>query len=171
MFFFVVSTTSKLSLCYTLHILKITQCPYVSCDLSFRHVQPVLISCLQRHDCKCQVISLGAGFDTLFWNLKASNLAPSKYMELDLNRVSRQKTLCITARKNVLLDALGDGNFISNGSVYSFWAKSDACHGIHVYLVRKPLQSTSLLSQALSQVFRCWTLSWINNITLSTFNW
>ena len=120
MFFFAVSHTSKLSLCYTLHILKITHCPYVSCDLSFRYVQPVLILCLQRHDCECQVISLGAGFDTLFWNLKASNLAPSKYMELDLNRVSRQKTLCITARKNVLLDALGDGNYIFNKSVYSF---------------------------------------------------
>ena len=41
---------------------------------------------------KCNVVSLGAGFDTLFWNLPQK---PLKYVEVDLNDVVMRKSFVI----------------------------------------------------------------------------
>jgi len=41
---------------------------------------------------KCNIISLGAGFDTLFWNL---DLKPEKYVEVDLQEVVTRKAFVI----------------------------------------------------------------------------
>jgi O-methyltransferase involved in polyketide biosynthesis len=44
----------------------------------------------------CQVISLGAGFDTLFWHLHSKSLCPTLYLEIDFNSVVAKK--CHTIR-------------------------------------------------------------------------
>lgn len=57
------------------------------------------------------MISLGAGYDTLFWNLTDSNLTPSKYVEIDLKTVTRQKTALIHGKKTELFKAFGEGRY------------------------------------------------------------
>ncbi len=41
---------------------------------------------------KCQVISLGAGFDTLFWHLHSAGLLPQLFIEVDFHSVASRKT-------------------------------------------------------------------------------
>ena len=36
---------------------------------------------------KCQIINLGAGYDTLYFNLLDKNRLPDKYVEIDFNQI------------------------------------------------------------------------------------
>ena len=40
---------------------------------------------------KCQVVSYGAGFDTLFWILHAASLEPKTFVEVDFSSVTARK--------------------------------------------------------------------------------
>ena len=51
---------------------------------------------IRRTNKECQVISLGAGFDTLFWYLHSKSLCPALYLEIDFNSVVARK--CHTIR-------------------------------------------------------------------------
>lgn len=51
---------------------------------------------IRRTNKACQVISLGAGFDTLFWHLCSKSLCPTLYLEIDFNSVVARK--CHTIR-------------------------------------------------------------------------
>ncbi|XP_044295622.1 leucine carboxyl methyltransferase 1 isoform X1 [Varanus komodoensis] len=46
---------------------------------------------LQKTECNCQIINLGAGMDTLFWKLKDENLLPRKYFEVDFPSIVTRK--------------------------------------------------------------------------------
>ncbi|KAF6125028.1 leucine carboxyl methyltransferase 1 [Phyllostomus discolor] len=46
---------------------------------------------LQKTECHCQVINLGAGMDTTFWILKDQDLLPSKYFEVDFPMIVTRK--------------------------------------------------------------------------------
>ncbi|CAI5792445.1 leucine carboxyl methyltransferase 1 isoform X1 [Podarcis lilfordi] len=46
---------------------------------------------LQKTECNCQIINLGAGMDTLFWKLKDENLLPIKYFEVDFPSIVTRK--------------------------------------------------------------------------------
>ena len=63
--------------------------------------------------CKCQVINIGAGFDTLYWNLKDEGLAPSNFIELDFPDVTMRKCHYIKTRPPLLKSVHSEG-------VYSF---------------------------------------------------
>jgi len=54
-----------------------------------------------------QIISLGAGFDTTFFQLKSKGAQPTTYIEIDLPQVTRKKTLLIkkTPELKSLLEA------------------------------------------------------------------
>ena len=54
---------------------------------------------------KCQVINVGAGSDTLFWNLSAEGLQPERFVELDFVQIVMKKIRVIT-KKNELLSVL-----------------------------------------------------------------
>ncbi|KXJ20453.1 Leucine carboxyl methyltransferase 1 [Exaiptasia diaphana] len=56
---------------------------------------------LEMTESNCQVISLGAGFDTLFWQLKEKDIAPKVFVEIDLNAVVDRKCFCIKSRKQL----------------------------------------------------------------------
>ncbi|KAG0593942.1 hypothetical protein M758_UG033700 [Ceratodon purpureus] len=55
---------------------------------------------------KKQILSLGAGFDTTFFQLVAEGRAPRKFVELDFLEVTKKKAMMI-ATKEVLLSKLG----------------------------------------------------------------
>ncbi|XP_077979377.1 leucine carboxyl methyltransferase 1-like [Glandiceps talaboti] len=56
---------------------------------------------LRKTELKCQVVSLGAGFDTLFWRLKDEDLLPQSYVELDFRAVTCRKCYYIKSRKQL----------------------------------------------------------------------
>lgn len=47
---------------------------------------------IKRTNRQCQVISLGAGFDTLFWHLHTKSLCPKLYLEIDFDSVVARKS-------------------------------------------------------------------------------
>ena len=55
-----------------------------------------------------QIVSLGAGFDTCFWQLHAAGAAPNLYVELDQDEIVRRKCSLI-ASQPALLAALPEG--------------------------------------------------------------
>lgn len=55
-----------------------------------------------------QIISLGAGYDSLFWQLQAAGVAPSLYVEIDQDEVVQRKSSIIRS-KSSLLAALPEG--------------------------------------------------------------
>ncbi|CAH1789344.1 unnamed protein product [Owenia fusiformis] len=57
---------------------------------------------LQATKCKCQVVSLGAGYDTTYWNLQESNMQPERYIEMDFENVTSHKCHFIKSRKPLL---------------------------------------------------------------------
>lgn len=50
---------------------------------------------------KCQIVNLGAGYDTLFMNLIDQNNTPTKYIEIDFPRVVSSKIRLIRSKKNL----------------------------------------------------------------------
>lgn len=53
----------------------------------------------------CQIINLGAGFDTLYWRLKDSGIKVKNYIEIDFASVTSKKCFLIKKSK-VLLDTI-----------------------------------------------------------------
>ncbi|XP_031554492.1 leucine carboxyl methyltransferase 1-like [Actinia tenebrosa] len=52
-------------------------------------------------DSQCQVVSFGAGFDTLFWQLKDRGCAPKVFVEVDFGNVTERKCRCIRSRRQL----------------------------------------------------------------------
>ncbi|KAL6475127.1 hypothetical protein MHYP_G00161670 [Metynnis hypsauchen] len=61
-------------------------------------VNNLLDAFLQKTQCDCQVVSLGAGLDTTFWRLKAENTLPKKYFEVDFPMIVARKIHHIKAK-------------------------------------------------------------------------
>lgn len=71
---------------------------------------------------ECQVVSLGAGFDTTYWCLKEQDLNPKSYIEMDFSAVTSRKCQQIKSKK-ALLDKLAT----EDGDV--MWSKSEVHAG------------------------------------------
>lgn len=54
----------------------------------------------------CQIVSLGAGFDTLYWRLRDEGYKFSNYTEVDFPTVTAKKCFCIKRSKD-LLETIG----------------------------------------------------------------
>ena len=48
------------------------------------------------------MVSLGAGYDTTFWNLREKDLCAVRYIELDFKDVTSRKCRYITGQKELL---------------------------------------------------------------------
>uniref|UniRef100_A0A6A7G0Q5 Leucine carboxyl methyltransferase 1 n=2 Tax=Hirondellea gigas TaxID=1518452 RepID=A0A6A7G0Q5_9CRUS len=59
---------------------------------------------------ECQVVNLGAGFDTMFWRLKSSGDTPVRFVELDFPEVTAKKTHYIQ-RSKPLLQAISHDDY------------------------------------------------------------
>ncbi|XP_071482567.1 leucine carboxyl methyltransferase 1-like [Diadema antillarum] len=62
----------------------------------------LLVKFIQLTNKDCQVINLGAGFDTLFWRLKDEDLLPSLYVEVDFRAVTSRKCQTVRMRSKLL---------------------------------------------------------------------
>jgi [phosphatase 2A protein]-leucine-carboxy methyltransferase len=71
-------------------------------------MRSVVYSFLNRHRAHnqpCQIINLGAGYDTLYFNLLDEHKQPAKYVEIDFARIVMSKIRIIKSKK-LLLDKL-----------------------------------------------------------------
>lgn len=57
----------------------------------------------------CQVLSLGAGYDTLYWRLKSGGIGFSNYVELDFNTVTSRKLMYIQKQRGLLTAFQSEG--------------------------------------------------------------
>uniref|UniRef100_A0AAR2L8A0 Leucine carboxyl methyltransferase 1 n=1 Tax=Pygocentrus nattereri TaxID=42514 RepID=A0AAR2L8A0_PYGNA len=64
-------------------------------------VNHLLDAFLQKTQCDCQVVNLGAGLDTSFWRLKAENTLPKKYFEVDFPMIVARKIHHIKAKSQL----------------------------------------------------------------------
>lgn len=63
-------------------------------------IRSVVLQFLDTHRGQpCQIINLGAGYDTLYFNLADQNNLPSKYVEIDFPRVVSSKVRLIKSKK------------------------------------------------------------------------
>ena len=69
----------------------------------------IVYSVLQLTKCQCQVINLGAGFDTVYWNLKDAGLAPQNFIEVDFPGVTTRKCHYIKTCKPLLEKISSEG--------------------------------------------------------------
>lgn len=72
---------------------------------------------LQKAGPKCQIVNLGAGFDTLYWRFKDNNVNISSIIDVDFPAVTARKCFCIK-RNNTLLASLNseDGEISFSGT-------------------------------------------------------
>ncbi|KAG8513522.1 Leucine carboxyl methyltransferase 1 [Galemys pyrenaicus] len=54
-------------------------------------VSQLIKAFLQKTECHCQILNLGAGMDTTFWTLKDEDLLPRKYFEVDFPMIVTRK--------------------------------------------------------------------------------
>lgn len=59
---------------------------------------------------ECQIVSLGAGFDTTYWCLKDKGLNPKRYVEVDFPAVTSRKCQQIKSKKALLDKLVTEGN-------------------------------------------------------------
>lgn len=62
--------------------------------------------------CQCQVVNLGAGFDTTFWRLREQGLTPQSFIEIDFPTVVMRKGHAIKRKKPLLAGISTEGNFL-----------------------------------------------------------
>ena len=74
----------------------------------------LFICFLQMTDSNCQVVNLGAGFDTTYWLFKSNGIKAKSFVEMDFPTVTSKK--CFFIRKGeALLNAIAsDGINIIN---------------------------------------------------------
>jgi [phosphatase 2A protein]-leucine-carboxy methyltransferase len=65
-------------------------------------IQVLLRQFIQETNGKCQIINLGAGFDTTYWNLKDEGLTPHRFIEMDFQGVVNRKAYYIKNRQPLL---------------------------------------------------------------------
>ena len=59
--------------------------------------------------CDCQIVNLGAGFDTTFWNLKDEGLCPKNFIEVDFQAITTKKCYYIKTQKQLLAKLSTEG--------------------------------------------------------------
>ncbi|XP_072032398.1 leucine carboxyl methyltransferase 1-like [Amphiura filiformis] len=57
---------------------------------------------LEKTKCACQIVNLGAGFDTTFWQLNDEGKLPDVYVELDFRAVTSRKCQSVRVRPKLL---------------------------------------------------------------------
>ncbi|KAK3797428.1 hypothetical protein RRG08_035873 [Elysia crispata] len=70
-------------------------------------IQIIIEKFLRMTKNNCQIVSFGAGFDTLYWRLSDLGLTPKSFVEVDFEQVTTRKCHFIKSKKQ-LLDALTD---------------------------------------------------------------
>ncbi|CAL1528954.1 unnamed protein product [Lymnaea stagnalis] len=68
-------------------------------------IQLLVEKFLRLTECRCQIVNLGAGFDTMYWRLSNAGLVPKGFVEVDFEQVTSRKCHFIKSKQQ-LLEAL-----------------------------------------------------------------
>jgi [phosphatase 2A protein]-leucine-carboxy methyltransferase len=87
-----------------------------------KSIHSLLTKFLKLTSCDCQVINLGAGYDSLYWVLNEKGLRPKLFIDVDFTEVTSRKCYLIKT-KHQLLDVVKgtDGSFELRGD--ELWSK------------------------------------------------
>jgi len=72
-------------------------------------VKALIERVIKMTNCNCQIVNLGAGYDTLYWRLKDENLRVTNFTEVDFPNVTANKCYMIK-RSKILLQSLANGD-------------------------------------------------------------
>ena len=103
---------------YTLYLLK--SCSLIGYYARVTSIRMLLKRFLEITSCNCQVINLGAGFDTTYWLLLEDGLVPYIYIEVDFEAVTSRKCYYISKNKKALLDPLSKYNNQLSTSMFNY---------------------------------------------------
>jgi [phosphatase 2A protein]-leucine-carboxy methyltransferase len=82
-------------------------------------IQNVTGKFLKIHKNQCNIINIGCGYDTLYFNLFSNGNAPLKYIEIDFKQVCKFKTRIIKSNKKIL-DTIANPTYGDNDyEIYS----------------------------------------------------
>lgn len=98
---------------------------------------------LLQTECSCQIINLGAGFDTLFWLLKEEGLTPKLFVEVDFGVVTSRKSYSIRSRRK-LQEAFSQDDGLK--------IEGNEAHSKHYHLLAADLRDVSELESKLNKV-------------------
>ena len=65
-------------------------------------MRSIISKFLDKYSTNCQIINLGAGYDTLFFNLLDKNQLPFRYVEVDFPRIVMSKIRFMKSKKTLL---------------------------------------------------------------------
>ncbi|VVC28418.1 Methyltransferase Ppm1/Ppm2/Tcmp,Leucine carboxyl methyltransferase 1, LCMT1,S-adenosyl-L- [Cinara cedri] len=99
---------------------------------------------LKKTGSNCQIINLGAGFDTLYWRLKDSGISINNYVEVDFASVTSKKCFLIKKSK-ILLDAI-------SSQVSEVRIVGSELHAYNYHIIGTDLRNLSELEKKLCQV-------------------
>ncbi|KAH9493070.1 Leucine carboxyl methyltransferase 1 [Bulinus truncatus] len=105
-------------------------------------IQILVEKFLRLTNCNCQIVSLGAGFDTMFWRHHQAGLVPKCFVEVDFEQVTSRKCHFIKSKQQ-LLEALSgeDSDIMMNKS---------ELHSANYHLVSANLRNIGSLESKLS---------------------
>lgn len=98
---------------------------------------------LAKTECNCQVVNLGAGFDSLFWLLKEESLAPKLFVEVDFASVTGRKCYNIRNRRKLQEAFSPDDGLKIEGS---------EAHSKHYHLLAVDLREVDTLERKLKEI-------------------
>lgn len=112
-----------------------------------RAIRSVIDQFLSMTKCECQIVNIGAGFDTLYWNLLNKNQLPKHGLyELDLKPVVEKKLMHIKT-KQPLNNGLSGKVTIENSRLSSSFYHLCACDITNVPAVDKALTECGIDKQ------------------------
>lgn len=77
--------------------------------IRYHAIQTVIDQFLYKTNFKCQIVNIGAGFDTLYWNLSSRNQLPKHGLyELDLQPVVEKKLMHIKTKRPLSSCLIGE---------------------------------------------------------------
>lgn len=106
-------------------------------------IRVLLDQFLSQTECNCQVINLGAGFDSLFWLLKEEGLTPKLFIEVDFGNVTGRKCYSLRTRRKLQEVFSEDDGLTIDGN---------EAHSKHYHLLAADLREISALESKLNKI-------------------
>ncbi|OAE31311.1 hypothetical protein AXG93_1962s1680 [Marchantia polymorpha subsp. ruderalis] len=97
-----------------------------------------------------QILSIGAGFDTLFFNLHEEGMKPDLFVEIDFQEVTSKKVAIISSHEQ-LMSTLGPHPIISKGTTAVFLPNKGEIMSEHYKLLPGDLRNLSGLDDVFKQ--------------------
>ena len=111
-------------------------------------IQRLLVKFLKLTSCECQVINLGAGFDSTYWTIRDRGLRPRMHIDVDFPEVNRKKCQIIKRRKELLEPLQEDGSHTPSATIID----ATEVRSAHYHVMSCDLRRLDKLSDKLTRL-------------------